>query len=150
MSSEFMRTWYWIWPHHVILYHLYISILAYVSRADVTHTLSLEVFVSHVMSLLELRWYVCMYWQALISVWSLNSFIFMTNRQNKKKMVIGGDLPFHSTSFPAPSLSLVCVLFSFTSSCRLSSGLCLHSTTTKTCGNDASLTLEHTVDVSKV
>lgn len=84
MSSEFMRTWYWIWPHHVIPYHLYISILAYVSRDDVTHTLSLEVFVSHVMSLLELRWYLCMYWQALISVWSLNSFIFMTNRQNKK------------------------------------------------------------------
>lgn len=143
MSSEVMRTWYWIWPLHVIPYHLYISILAYVSRADVTHTLSLEVFVSQVMSLLELQWYVCMYWQALISIWSLNSFIFMTNRQNKKRTAIGGDLPFHGTSFPARSLSLVSLcsllIHLFLSALiRMMSSLHNH----RDCRNYASLTVE--------
>ncbi len=155
MSSEFMRTWYWIWPLHVIPYHLYISILAYVSWADVTHTLTLEVFVSQVMSLLEFQRYVCMYWQALISVWSLNSFIFMTNRQNKKK---NGDRwrsftvpPFQLALSLSLSLSLVSLcsllIHLFLSALiRMMSSLHNH----RDCRNDAPLTVEHGIDFTRL
>lgn len=106
MSSKSMWTWYWIWPPHVTLYHLYTGILAYVSGADVTHTLSWsfcligDVFIRAAV--------MCVYVLTGFDICLKFKLFHLYDKQiEQKRMVIGGDLPFHSTFFPSLSLSLV-------------------------------------------